>query len=223
MAATLHSGLVVFDLDGTLIDSRVQIAGALEAAIAQAGLESLGRAHPGLVGPPLPTMAAIALGLPEDDPRVADVASRFASLYDPVAAEAAVFDGAPEALAALRDSGFAMALATNKRRAPALAIARARGWEELFGAGIYGAEDFGPSSRKAGALEQAAERAGRPAFRAMVGDTDADLAACAEARFGRFMLATWGARGWAPAARFEPAIHAPADFPELVALARFWR
>lgn len=223
MNSELHSGLVVFDLDGTLIDSRVQIAGALESAITQAGLESLGGAGPALVGPPLPAMTARALGLPETDPRVIDVVSRFARIYDPLAAQAVVFKGAHEALLALRASGFALALATNKRRAPTLAILRAQGWEDFFGAGVYGAEDFGPRARKWGALEQASERAGHPSFRAMVGDTDADLVACAEARFGRFMLATWGALGWAPPARFEPEIHHPADFPELVALARFWR
>lgn len=219
-----YLGLVVFDLDGTLIDSGVQIAGALEAAITQAGLENL-PSRPGLavaVGPPLTTMAAYSLGLAAQDTRVLDVVSRFARLYDPVAAQACVFDGAHEVLHALCAAGFALALATNKRRAPTLSILQAHGWEAYFEAGVYGVEDFGPKARKSGALAQAFERAGRPSLCAMVGDTDSDLQACKGAHFDRFILARWGAMGWVPPVESVPFVYSPTDFSELVVMARTW-
>lgn len=194
----LRHTLVVFDLDGTLIDSSFQIAQAASAALAGRALIS-----PSEVGPPLVQMLAKALGCALDDPQVSQAHRAFCALYDDRAALAPVYPGVLDMLLELSRRGARLALATNKRRAPTLRIAVHHGWDKLFSAGLFAFEDFelstdGLTAWKASALERAART--HPGYNlSMVGDSEGDFDAASTAGYHCFHFALWGALGsWRP-------------------------
>jgi phosphoglycolate phosphatase len=109
--------LVVFDLDGTLVDSAADLATAVNAMLADFGREPLAAAQVRLmIGDGVARLVARAL------------AARHCQPADPAAAERAfmrhyesgattlttAFPGAAEALRALRDDGIPLAVCTNK-------------------------------------------------------------------------------------------------------------
>ncbi|WP_232807030.1 HAD hydrolase-like protein [Geodermatophilus chilensis] len=106
--------LVLFDLDGTLVDSTPGIWASVRAAVA-----ALGRPEPtpqqlrGMVGPPLQDGFALVLGVPADDvPRA--VAAYRAHYSAGALLDATVYPGIPELLAALAGAGAILAVATSK-------------------------------------------------------------------------------------------------------------
>jgi phosphoglycolate phosphatase len=123
---------VVFDLDGTLVDSVPDLHAAASRTLADEGLPPLSRATiQGFVGNGLPKlverlMAATGIAAGEH-PRLH---AAFAAHY--AAAPAALtrpYPGAPEALAALRAAGCRLGLCTNKPAAFTHAILAALGLE----------------------------------------------------------------------------------------------
>ena len=110
----LGSRLVLFDLDGTLVDSTPGIWASVRAAAEALGLprptpEQLRR----MVGPPLQDGFALVLGVPPDDvPRA--VAAYRAHYSAGALLDAAVYPGVPELLAALAGAGATLAVATSK-------------------------------------------------------------------------------------------------------------
>jgi phosphoglycolate phosphatase len=118
---------LIFDLDGTLIDSAPDIAGAMNALLAELdqpalSLEQVRR----LVGDGAPTLLARALTeagarfAPESYDTLLD---RYRALYLARATEKTkVYPGVPETLARLREAGYRMVVCTNKIQRPTLAI-----------------------------------------------------------------------------------------------------
>jgi phosphoglycolate phosphatase len=108
------SRLVLFDLDGTLVDSTPGIWASIRVAAAALGLPE---PTPGqlrsMVGPPLEDGFAGAFGLSGDDVTRAVLSYRAhytaAAMFD-----AAVYPGIPELLAGLRAAGAVLAVATSK-------------------------------------------------------------------------------------------------------------
>jgi phosphoglycolate phosphatase len=104
---------VLFDLDGTLVDSATTIVEHLAAALAEVGfaVPAADRLRK-LVGPPFET-ALPELGLTPDQTVAAIVAYR--SSYEVVAAEVTpVYPGIPALLERLREAGLRLAIATSK-------------------------------------------------------------------------------------------------------------
>lgn len=108
---------VVFDLDGTLVDSTVDIARALNLALVPAGGRAL---LPAEVAPMLGdgvvllvARAALLSGLPETD--LGAVAQHYLAEYRrrPVV-DSTLFPGVAETLAFLQDANVPMAVCTNK-------------------------------------------------------------------------------------------------------------
>ena len=200
----LSDWLVVFDLDGTLVDSAPGICLAANQALARAWGETSGGPPPWRalsaadVGPPLASMARLALG-PSWTPALgARVAALFSQEYDSQAHLALDYPGADACLRRLASLGAAVGLATNKRRRPALCISRSRGWDALFEDREHALEDYPSAGSKASALAAQA-RAHPRALRAMVGDSESDHRAALDAGFGLFIHAPWGcATGWTP-------------------------
>jgi phosphoglycolate phosphatase len=108
---------VVFDLDGTLIDSELDIAAAANHALERAGLPSLPVERiKSFVGDGARALIARASGFDEHDTRVASLLADFLEYY---IAHAATFSRPlPGAVAALDELGrtLPLALATNKAR-----------------------------------------------------------------------------------------------------------
>ena len=108
------SRLVLFDLDGTLVDSSPGIHASVRVAVAELGLpEPTAAQLRAMVGPPLQDGFAVTFGL-----TVADVGRAVAAYRAHYAAgamlEAAVYPGIRELLARLRSDGAILAVATSK-------------------------------------------------------------------------------------------------------------
>ena len=130
--------LVLFDLDGTLVDSTPGIWASIRVAAAGLGLPE---PTPGqlraMVGPPLEEGFAGAFGLGGDDVTRAVLAYR-AHYTAGAMFDAAVYPGVPELLAGLRAGGAVLAVATSKPEPFAVRILDHVGLLPQF-AGVHGA------------------------------------------------------------------------------------
>ncbi len=112
MASYDHIRGVVFDLDGTLIDSYEAITESLNAALVAEGLDPLGVEQVrGMVGLGLETLIARAMG----EARVESGVRRFRERYDRIClARTSLLPEVAETLDALHRRGYRMAVASNK-------------------------------------------------------------------------------------------------------------
>jgi 2-phosphoglycolate phosphatase len=106
---------VLFDLDGTLLDTAPDMAGALNALLIEQGLEALSHAT---IRPHVSrgARALVRLGFGEPPEAVfAERVARFLTLYrDRVALETRPFEHIPSVLDALDRAGIAWGIVTNK-------------------------------------------------------------------------------------------------------------
>lgn len=117
MADTLRDLAIVFDLDGTLIDSAPEIHLAALEVLAAEGLPPLDFATVrGFIGRGVPDLIARMLAhLGAADPdRQARMAAAFMGGYEGKVSATVVYPGVPEALAAVAAAGAALGLCTNK-------------------------------------------------------------------------------------------------------------
>jgi len=134
---------VVFDLDGTLIDSAPDLHAAAVNMLADHGLGPIGIAQTrAFIGNGVPVLVARimgAVGLAEDPGRHAAMVSDFLRHYaaEP-AARTTVYPGVLPALEALRGAGHRLGICTNKPAGPARVIADALGLAPHFEALVGG-------------------------------------------------------------------------------------
>ena len=135
---SLSGRLVLFDLDGTLVDSSSGIHSSVRHAAAELGLPAPTAAQlRGMVGPPLQDGFALVLGVPVADvPRA--VAAYRAHYAGGALLEATVHRGVPELLTALRAAGAILAVATSKPELFAVRLLRHTGLLPAF-ASVHGA------------------------------------------------------------------------------------
>ena len=177
---------IVFDLDGTLVDSLPDIVASFRWAFGDVGLnapaEAAVRAEVGL---PLETM--FARFAPHD--AVAALAAAYRRHYPLHCADRTrPFPGVPELLATLREHGYATAVATTKRSPMALQLVEAMG---LTGAidHVQGTDGF--AYKPAPDVVQRALAALQAEGRWMVGDTTHDVGAGKAAGLRTYAV-TWG-------------------------------
>jgi phosphoglycolate phosphatase len=167
---------VLFDLDGTLIDSRGDIAAACNHA-----LVSLGRAPlpegvvAGFVGDGARMLLARALERPPDDALVDQALAAFHPFYEAHPADrTTLLPGAREALDALADRP--VGLVTNKPRGATIAVLSALGVLSRFAVVRTGSDGaLKPDPRAVTAALEAVGVAPEVAW--MVGDGDQDVLA----------------------------------------------
>ncbi len=112
-------GKLVFDLDGTLVDSVPDLAGSLDGLMAEKGLPAIGvPAARLLIGHGIPELVRGALALrgihAGTDGAKADIA-RFTEIYAGRLSEATrPYPGVEPVLASLADAGWQLAVCTNK-------------------------------------------------------------------------------------------------------------
>ena len=185
-------GLVVFDLDGTLVDSSLDIANAANALIEELGGARLSHeAIVGMVGEGAGVLVRRALTAASLDPATPDALDRFLAIYGPRLLEHTVaYDGMVEVLRWLA-TRTPMAVLTNKpARATALILA-GLGLRDYFGEVIGGDAPWGRKPDPAGLLHLAVA-AGVAADRTlMVGDSPVDLETARRAGT-RICLARYG-------------------------------
>jgi phosphoglycolate phosphatase len=132
------SRLVLFDLDGTLVDSTPGIWASVRVAAAALGLPS---PTPDqlrqMVGPPLQDGFALVLGVPADDvPRA--VAAYRAHYSAGALLDVTVYDGIPELLATLTADGATLAITTSKPEPFAVRVLDHTGLRRFFST-VHGA------------------------------------------------------------------------------------
>src|SRR3954453_16277671 len=130
--------LVLFDLDGTLVDSTPGIWASVRVAAAELRLpEPTAAQLTAMIGPPLQDGFALTLGVPaEDVPRA--VAAYRAHYAAGALLDATVYDGIPELLATLTADGATLAITTSKPEPFAVRVLEHTGLLRSF-ASVHGA------------------------------------------------------------------------------------
>ncbi len=173
---------IIFDLDGTLIDTAPDLIATLNVVLAGEGLPPLpydvARA---LIGHGARHMIEHALALDGRTPVTAQVDGLFdtyiAYYADHVADHSRPFPGLEPALTTLAGCGFRLAVCTNKLEWLAVRLLDALGLSDRF-VTICGQDTFGVQKPDPRALHGTLRRAGGVLDRAvMVGDSQADIAA----------------------------------------------
>lgn len=169
--------LIVFDVDGTLIDSQAHILAAMEHAFGASGAALPTRAEVlAIVGLSLPVAVDRLVPHLDEDTRAAIVAGYKAS-FGALRAEtlSPLYPGAAAALDALRARpGHLLGVATGKSRRGLTHVLKAHGLDGHF-ATTQVADDH-PSKPDPAMLRAAlAETGARPAQAVMIGDTTFDI------------------------------------------------
>ena len=185
--------LVIFDLDGTLVDTLPDIAGALAAALADAGVAAPPLAGVrSLVGDGGRVLIERALALAGAERPIDPLFARFLAHYRAhPSAGSVVYAGIEAALAALAAAGVACAVLTNKPGDIARRVLADVGLADRFRDVIGDGDGFPrkPDTTAAHALVAAAGT--RPDRTAFVGDGLPDVR-CARALGARSIAAAWG-------------------------------
>ena len=169
-------GLLVFDWDGTLVDSIARIVESMRVAAQECGLPQLDE---------MTIRGIIGLGLPEairslypdldDEVRVATFRQVYSDHYLHLErTPSPLFDGVRESLLAFRAQGYRLAVATGKSRRGLERVLVGHGWQDFFD--ITRCADETASKPDPRMLHEILAHCGVPARRAlMVGDSPFDL------------------------------------------------
>ncbi len=186
--------LAIFDVDGTLVDSRQIIQRAAEVAFDRQGLPipSYDEVRQ-VVGLSLDeALARLAPELPQRD--LAELVRVYQDSFgafrlDPAFVEP-LYDGAHEILDHLKTEGWFLALATGKSRRGVDEIVRMHKWDRMFDATLCA--DDGPGKPNPHMIEEVLRRTGCDRDHSlMIGDTSFDMMMAKSARV-RPVGVTWG-------------------------------
>jgi len=183
---TSSAPLVVFDLDGTLVDTADDLIATLNRVLADEGIRAMTRADAGaLLGAGAKAMIArgfALVGEPLDEARLDRLFDRFLPIYSAnIAVHSRPFPGAVAALDRFAAAGFRLAVCTNKLEGLSRLLIGELGLTERFAA-ICGGDTF-PVRKPDGAhlLGTIEKAGGAPARTVMVGDSGTDVKAARNA------------------------------------------
>lgn len=170
-------GLVVFDLDGTLVDSHRDLAEATNALLAELGAPPLSHdVITSLVGEGAAVLVRRALERAGLDPDTPNALERFLSHYDTRLLDTTrPYAGMIETVNILR-ARHRLAVLTNKPQRPTMRILEGLGMDTLFSDVIGGDSVYGRKPDPAGLLDLVARAGVTPAETLLVGDSPVDLA-----------------------------------------------
>jgi len=206
---------LIFDLDGTLTDSKPGILGCLVKTLEERGLP-VPASLEGFIGPPVEEWVAYLLpeGTREDH---AALARDYRACYDREGwSNNAVYPGVRAMLEALKEAEFPLYVCTSKHEHFAVRILDRFELGPLFSA-IYGDKIEYASHRKADLLARVLAERGLNADTAwMIGDRSFDFEA-ARANGVRSLAAGWGYGSAAEWAQADALAATPAEVMGLVA------
>ena len=183
---------VIFDLDGTLVDSAPGILSAFGHAFAVCGGAPVIPPSAVEIGPPLRTTLERLAGTA--DPQVLDrLTAAFIAHYDDAGLlETRPYPGVQRMLEAIAANGLRLYIATNKRDVPTRRILMHLGWDRLFER-VYALDTFAPPlTDKTALLARLVPDAGLQVDDcAYVGDRPEDALAARVNRLA-FYWAGWG-------------------------------
>ncbi len=171
--------LLVFDLDGTLVDSVPDLTNTLNKVLRERGYAPLARSEVApMVGDGVPALVARGFrARGGDDAEAAEALPRYIQIYE---ANATVltrpYPGVRETLAALRRRGYRTAVCTNKLQQATLAVLEGLDLAGLFD-GVAGGDHYPVKKPDPGhLLSLIAELDGSAGRAAMIGDSENDAA-----------------------------------------------
>ncbi|MFP6747304.1 MAG: phosphoglycolate phosphatase [Alphaproteobacteria bacterium] len=177
---------VLFDLDGTLIETAPDLCGALNHTLAQAGRAGVEVAQVRhMIGDGARVMLRLGLEATGEVAGEEEIEQWFNVLLDyygnHVADQSFVFPGVPAALGTLRRAGLKLAVCTNKPHALSNRLFEKLGMAHHFDA-VLGGDSLAVRKPHAGHILGTLEAIGVPAGRAvMIGDSANDLNAARNA------------------------------------------
>ena len=179
----MKPGLVVFDLDGTLIDSQVDLANSMNATLEHLGKPRLpAQVIAGYIGDGAAMLVRRALGDPEgdvhDEEYVQAALGYFLEYYRAHKLDfTTMYAGVIEALEGLRVEwpGMPMAVLTNKPVRPSREICAHFGLDRFFFQNYGGNSFHTKKPDPTGLLALVAEAGTEPGATVLVGDSDVDV------------------------------------------------
>jgi phosphoglycolate phosphatase len=186
---------VIFDLDGTLIDSAADIAANANTVLEELGLAPLPTAQiAGFVGKGVPNLIQRVLdasGMAPDGPLFTPMMARFNHHYETMFDHTAAYPGVTKALEQLAEMGCLLGICTNKPMAPTQAVLRHLGLARHFTA-VYGGDSLTQRKPDPAPLFATAADLGRAQV-IYVGDSEVDAETAARAKLP-FLIYTEGYR-----------------------------
>lgn len=210
--ASLEASTLVFDLDGTLIDSLPGIRASLAEAFLTVGRRMPDNDLRNAIGPPIGIIAR-RLAPTLTDQEVSQIERHYRNAYDSEGwCRTVAFDGVLQTLQSLRRRGLRLFIVTNKPHTPTEKIITYLGWQDFFD-GILSRDSRIPVyASKGDILRDLLDTHGLAAHSAlMLGDTVEDEEAAAANNL-RFVHASYG---YSTIISATTAIH---SFPELLTL-----
>jgi phosphoglycolate phosphatase len=183
---------IIFDLDGTLIDSAPSILYTLSKVLYSHGLTAETPLDSSIIGPPLREIFTQLTGR-DDAALLESLVDMFKSKYDADGYKATtIYPGVPELLRELKHKNTPIYIATNKRLKPTRLILEHLGWSGTF-KGVYTLDCVEPAhlNKKMMLAEALRDIDDSPQYIAYVGDKQDDGHA-ADANFLPFFKASWG-------------------------------
>jgi phosphoglycolate phosphatase len=199
--------LIVFDLDGTLIDSRKDLTNSINAMLIEFGRDPLPEEIIATyIGDGAGMLVRRAMGDPEDEPLIENALQHFLAHYREHKLDFTyVYAGVFESLDAMRTapdgSARRMAVLTNKPVGPSVAICDALGLSPYMFR-IYGGNSFASKKPDPEGLNTLIREAGvAPGETLMIGDSSVDI------------LTARRAGAWVIGCRFGLSSHTVEDIP----------
>ena len=183
---------IIFDLDGTLVDSAPSILESFSQAFSTLGIKPQRPLTPDIIGPPLMQTLALLSG-ETDQALLQALADQFKQYYDTEGYKSTmVYPEVQHLLEQLNESDTKQYIATNKRHLPTQKIMAHLGWLSLFN-GVFALDSFHPSiTSKALLLAHVlADNAIDPAQAIYIGDRYEDGLAADHNKLA-FTMVTWG-------------------------------
>ena len=173
--------LLIFDLDGTLVDSREDLANSVNAMLHHYGKPPLPhQVIASYIGDGAPMLVRRSLGDPDDENFVQDAMLYFMTWYREHKLDSTyVYEGIKEALDTIRasrkDQPLKMAVLSNKPVGPSRAIVEALGLGTYFFQ-VYGGNSFHTKKPDPAGVEALLEESGaKPEETILIGDSNVDV------------------------------------------------
>lgn len=202
---------VIFDLDGTLLDTLEDIASAMNHALAESGMAT----HPlsayrGLIGWGGAELVRRACPMGDHDALLARFRARYDELSRPAAGTTRPYEGVPQLLQSLVARAVPLAVLSNKPHGPTISSV-AHYFPDIPFVAVLGASAHVPlKPEPAAALSIAEGFALDPEECVFVGDTEIDVETARRAGMCAAGV-TWGFRAESVRSRADVVLEHPAD------------
>jgi len=134
---------LIFDLDGTLVDSAPGILSALNHVVKKHEINSSVTLSADLIGPPLREMLVGLCGS-SSGRDIGHMEQTFKAYYDEIGVyKTTIYNGVTKMLEGLKADDHKLFIATNKRSTPTQSLMKYFAWEKYF-LGVYSLDTFSP-------------------------------------------------------------------------------